>query len=113
MSDIGVLPSHEEGFPNSILEMMVLNLPVIATNVGGIPELVVDRETGLLVPPKQPAVLAEALLALSSDPALRSRMGKEGRFRVEEKFTLAWCLLGYRQAYSEMIHDGEKGVTAE
>ena len=108
-SDIGILPSHEEGLPNAILEMMVSRLPVIATNVGGIPEIIVDQRTGMLVPPKQPKLLADAILALARDPVLQSKMGEAGRVRVEKEFTLDSCLAEYRKVYSEVIQDQRRG----
>ncbi|HEX6469623.1 MAG TPA: glycosyltransferase [Streptosporangiaceae bacterium] len=77
-----VLPSHTEGLPNAILEAMAAGLPVIATAVGGVPELVADGVTGLLVPPHSPAALAAALARLAADPALRARLGAAARQAV-------------------------------
>jgi glycosyltransferase involved in cell wall biosynthesis len=85
--DVGVLSSHYEGCPNVILEYMACSKPLVASDVGGCRELVVDGETGYIVPHKSPEVLAVKLLALLRDEALRLKMGDAGRKRVEENFT--------------------------
>jgi len=85
--DIGVLSSHYEGCPNVILEYMACSKPVVASNVGGCKELVVEGETGYIVSPRNSQVLAEKLLVLLKDEQLRQRMGALGRKRVVENFT--------------------------
>jgi glycosyltransferase involved in cell wall biosynthesis len=87
-SDIFVLASYWEGMPGAIMEAMASKLPVVATRVGGVPELVVDGETGLLVPPRDPAALASALAQLIGDGALRRRMGEAGQRRILAHFRL-------------------------
>jgi len=82
-SDLFVLPSLFEGMPLSILEAMGAELPVIATAVDGTPEVVVEGETGLLVPPADPPALAEAVNRLLGDPELAARMGQAGRARAD------------------------------
>src|SRR5205823_5907868 len=84
--DIGVLPSHSEGFSNSLLEYMAAGLPVIATDVGGNRETV--EETALLVPPNNAQALANAILSLISSPDLRERLGIGARSRVRSQFDL-------------------------
>jgi glycosyltransferase involved in cell wall biosynthesis len=79
-----VLPSHREGLPLCVLEAMAHGRPVVASAVGGIPELLEDGVTGLLVPPGDVAALRAALQRLLADPALRRRMGRAGRRRVAE-----------------------------
>ena len=88
-ADIFVLSSRSEGFPVSILEAMAAGLPVVATNVGGVAESVVDGETGLLVPPGDPDALAAALDRLLTDSALRLRLGTAGRERAHRYFDVA------------------------
>jgi glycosyltransferase involved in cell wall biosynthesis len=88
-SDMFVLSSRSEGLPMSVLEAMAAAVPVVATAVGGIPELVRDSETGVLAPPGDAAALAAALERLARDAELRDRMGEAGRRRVERDFSLA------------------------
>lgn len=87
--DVFCLPSSAEGMPLVILEAMAQGKPVVATAVGGTPELVVDGETGLLVPPGDVDALADALAQLLGDPGQRRRMGDAGRVRAEREFSLA------------------------
>ncbi len=86
--DIFVLPSLSEGLSSAILTAMAHGLPVIATEVGGIPELVAHEKSGILVPPGNPPALAAAIERLLSDPAAAFRMGQSGRQRMELRFTL-------------------------
>ncbi len=86
--DLFVLPSHTEGLPITILEAMAAGQPVVATTVGGIPELVRHGETGLLVPPKDPQRLAEAILALLHGQTSARAMGTAGRALVATSFTV-------------------------
>ena len=85
-ADVFALSSRSEGAPLSILEAMAAGLPVVSSRVGGVPELVVDGETGLLVPPGDPAAMAAALGHLISDAGLRRRLGASGRKRAERCF---------------------------
>ncbi len=86
ISDIFVLPSYREGMPRSIIEAMAMELPVIATNIRGSREEVVDGETGILVPVGDIKALSSAIIKLARDPELRDKMGKKGRERVEKYF---------------------------
>ena len=84
--DIFTLPSHREGMPRSIIEAMLTGLPVVATNIRGVREEVVDETTGLLVPARNAAALANALRRLVSDARARSRMGSNGLTRARELY---------------------------
>jgi glycosyltransferase involved in cell wall biosynthesis len=86
--DLFVLPSLSEGLSSAIMEAMASSLPVIASNVGGIPELVQNGDNGLLVRPADPESLARAVMQLAENPETLRQMGIRGRERVEEKFTL-------------------------
>lgn len=88
-SDIAVVPSHVEPLGNATLEAMSYALPVIGGNVGGIPEMIVDQETGLLTPARDPEQLALAIEQLLFDEPLRRQLGAAARRRCEERFSLA------------------------
>ncbi len=87
-ADLFALPSLGEGHPNGALEAMAAGLPVVASGVGGVPDVVVDGETGLLVPPCEAAPLRDALARLIAAPDLAARLGRAGRERVRERFSL-------------------------
>lgn len=86
-ADIFALPSHFEGLPMSVIEAMLTGLPVVATDISGCREQVVDGETGFLVPPMQVAGLADALARLADDAPLRQKMGVAGLLRARQRFT--------------------------
>jgi glycosyltransferase involved in cell wall biosynthesis len=85
-ADVFVLPTWREGFPNVVVEAMGAGLPVVATPVGAIPEIVVPEQTGLLVPVRDASALREALARLVANAGLRERMGRAGRARAAELF---------------------------
>lgn len=86
-ADLFVLPSLSEGFPFVLLEALAMGCPVIASNVNGVPELIADRKTGLLVPARDSKALACAVRDMLSDPATASRMGAAGQTVVRAQFT--------------------------
>lgn len=101
--DLFVLPSLEEPFGLVCAEAMANELPVVATRVGGIPEMVVDGECGLLVPPADDAALAKAILRLASDPGLCRRMGVAGRRRFLEHFTVEAMVEKTLRLYEQVV----------
>lgn len=102
--DCFVLPSIAEGVSNTILEAMASGLPVIATAVGGNPELVVEGESGLLMPPSDPAQLAAALIELADDPERARTMGKHGRQLVESNYSMGAMVRHYQQLYDRLFY---------
>jgi len=99
-SDISVLPSHEEGFSNVVLESMAAGLPVVATRVGGNPEAIVDGMTGWLVSPQNPEELAYKIVDLLNDPRKARRWGKNGGKRIKENFLVEKMVEGYLKLYN-------------
>ncbi|HCG76369.1 MAG: hypothetical protein CO162_02405 [bacterium (Candidatus Ratteibacteria) CG_4_9_14_3_um_filter_41_21] len=98
-----VLPSLREGLPLTILEAIAVGLPVIATEVGGIPEAVIDKETGFLVPPENAEALAEAIINLLKNPKMMEEMGQKGRKIFEEKFTTQIMIGKLENLYQKLI----------
>ena len=102
-SDIVALPSRfGEGCPNALLEAMAAAKPVVAARTGGIPEVVVDGETGLLHGREDVDGLRGALLRLAADPALRARLGAAGRHRAAREFSTEKLVKAYESLYSEL-----------
>lgn len=107
-ASIGILPSHEEGFSNSILECMAAGLPMIVTNVGGNPEAVVDGVTGLVVPSRDPVALSRAILTLANDPRRCHVMGMAGKERVATTFSLDQCVAFYEHLYKRLAERADR-----
>lgn len=104
--DLFTLPSKWEGISMALLEAMASGLPVVATNVGGTPEVVRDGQTGFLTLPGDPQALAFAIERLLSDPDLRRRMGAAGRWRVKQHFTIERTLQQLEKLYHELLEQG-------
>lgn len=102
-ADIFVLPSLWEGLPIALLEAMAMGLPVLASNVDGVPEAVEDGRTGLLAAPGKPEELAAGLRRLIDDPDLRRRLGEGAREKVRREFVLEKMVRGYEEAYLKVL----------
>lgn len=100
-----VCSSRSEGMPISILEAMAAGLPVVASAVGGVPEVVVEGRTGLLVEPGAVAPLAEALSQLIDDPALRERLGRAGREMAEQRYDLPRFRRSHLELYERLLRE--------
>jgi glycosyltransferase involved in cell wall biosynthesis len=101
--DIFVFPSLEEPFGLAALDAMALCLPVVATAAGGLPEVVEEGRTGFLVPPADPAALAERIRTLMLDPKLRLSMGTAARERVQKHFSAEQMCAGIAEIYDELL----------
>lgn len=101
--DLFVLPSIAEGMSNTILEAMASGLPVVATRVGGNPELVEEHVTGRLVPSRDPGALADAVAVYLDDPHVRAVQGKAARQRATERFGLERMCEGYVDLYRRLV----------
>ena len=102
------LSSGTEALPNVVLEAMAAGLPVVATNVGGLPEAVLPGQTGRLVPPGDPAALAQAMAHLLADEPLRRRFGQAGRDRAVREFSLPQMVRRY-EALFDVCLEGKGG----
>ena len=99
--DVAVLPSYREALGLTILEAMALSRPVVASNVGGIPEMVEDGVTGLLVPPRDPVALAAAIIRLLRDHPLADMLGRAGHDLVHERFCIELMVREVERIYDE------------
>ena len=102
--DVFVLPSAQpEPFGGVVLEAMALELPVVATALGGSIEQVVEGVTGFLVPPADPKAIADRLEKLAQSPALRQQFGHAGRSRIQQVLSLDRAVVGIEAAYTELL----------
>lgn len=106
--DLLVLPSHREGFPRAPMEASAMGIPVVATDIRGCRQAVVDGENGLLVPVRDDQALARAILELLGDKDLARRMGRRGRAIAEERFDEQLVFRRVKEAYQRLLV--EKGV---
>jgi glycosyltransferase involved in cell wall biosynthesis len=103
--DILVLPSYDEGFPLVLLEAMSIGLPVIASGVAGIPEMIVDGETGILIPPGNIGAIGDGIERLMSSPLLRKSLGEKGQKRALKEFSKEKMLRQVRELYAAIIDE--------
>ncbi|MCL0062936.1 glycosyltransferase family 4 protein, partial [Peptococcaceae bacterium] len=99
ITDIFVFPSLWEGFALAILEAMAAGVPIVATDVGSIREVLIDKENGLIIPPKDAVALTEGIKFMLSNPERAKEMGLKGRKAVEEKFAIENTVRGYEELY--------------
>jgi glycosyltransferase involved in cell wall biosynthesis len=111
-SSLLVLPSLTEGISLTLLEAMARGLPVVATRVGGNPEVVADGETGFLVPAREPGRLAECMVRLLRDPVLSRAMGLRARQRVERDFEASRMVARYEALYRESLGTESRRLAA-
>lgn len=103
--DLLILPSLWEGFGLVLLEAMAMAKPIVATRVSAIPEIMVDGETGILVPPKDPNSLAEAIIRLVQNPSRAREMGRKGRERLEKEFSVEKMVKQAERVYESLIEE--------
>ena len=103
-ADIAVVPSREEPLGNATLEAMATGLPVVGTLTGGIPEMIEDEQTGLLVQVNDPDSLANALNRLLEDPELARTLGQAGRVRCEQIFSIATHTDAMIEVFQGLLH---------
>ena len=102
-SDLFVLPSVNEGFGVVLLEAMAMRCPIVATNVGGVPEVVLDGETGILVPPGDPVPLARGIIQLLKDPSIALKMAECGYQRLKACFDIRETVSKTEHLYKELL----------
>jgi glycosyltransferase involved in cell wall biosynthesis len=103
--DVLVIPSVLEGFPMVTLEAMAMQKPIVATHIPGISEQISDGEEGILVPPKDPRALAQAILLLAKDKELASKVGNSARQSAEKKFSVEKMVAETEKVYRCILND--------
>ena len=101
-------PTRNEGFSNAILESMAAGLPIVATDVGGNAEAVVNEKTGFIVAPDDIRALGQAVLRLARDPELGHRLGLAGRTRVVQEFSIDRCVAAHAELYEDLLEKGAR-----
>ena len=108
-ASVSVLPSHSEALSNALLESMAAGAPVVATSVGGNPEAVEEGISGLLVPPRNPPMLAQAICRLLEQPEQAARLGQAARRRVEEHFSIDRMVRQTERLYRSLLERSLRG----
>ena len=104
-ADLFVLPSSTEGLSNSLLEALSTGLPVLATSVGGTPDVIRHEVDGYLIPPDDRQAIKRGLLLLLSDETLRARLGKSGRTRILSDYSLEFVAERLGRLYEKLLRD--------
>jgi L-malate glycosyltransferase len=104
-ADLFLLTSITEGIPLTLIEAMASGLPIVATDVGGVKEVVSEGETALLAPPRDDARLADHVLAMAADSARRRQFGERGRVRAQARFTEQQMHEGYGRLYDDLLQE--------
>ena len=102
--DVAVCCSDFEGGPLSVMEYMDAALPVVATRVGGLPELISDEQTGLFIEPRQPLALADAIARLDADPVLREELGESARAFKRSRHSMDGWIESLEALYGRLLH---------
>lgn len=110
LMDVFVLPSLEEGMPQSLLQALAMERPVVASSVGGVPEVILHGETGFLIPPRDPVVLAHHIESLLRDPVQGKAMGQAGRQVIVRDYSMESMLTKTEKLYSSLWEKREKNV---
>jgi glycosyltransferase involved in cell wall biosynthesis len=110
--DVAICSSHYEPFGRCVIEAMACGTPVVATNVGGIPEIIEDQISGILVPPHAPNKMADAVASLASDPSLRAKLASSARRRVERLFGVETHVRQVSNVYNTIFSNGSEPVLA-
>jgi glycosyltransferase involved in cell wall biosynthesis len=100
-SELVVVPSYNENCPYAVLESMACGTPVVASNVGGIPEIITNGDDGLLVEPGNPDMLAKTIVRLLSDTSLKKILGQRAKSKIANKFSWQANISKYLKCYSE------------
>lgn len=103
MSDLLILPSHEEGSSNALLEAMAAGVPVIATNVGGNKDAITQFQTGMLVPPRNPKILSDAILFMAQHPEQRQMFARVAQADIAKRFSWQRCVDEYEAVYRSIL----------
>ena len=111
-ADVAVLSSDNEGTPVSLIEAAAAGRPAVATAVGGVPDVVADGKTGLLVPPGDHEALARAIRRLLEDPGMRKRMGGAARAHVRARFSIERLVHDLEALYGDLLASRATSISA-